>query len=305
MVEDKIICEIKERYDINVKNYRKISRLMFRESLYFEDCSGYKYILKKYPKSLPTEDILSIVKLYLELEKYGIKTNRVVTDCNDVPFFEIANGKYILFTFLDGNRCSVDEWKMKVGGSLRELHNSMVTLNPTLAQVSTYEQVNSCIKNITRWEEIDELSHVINCMADKNLEICRNYNPFSQTIIHGDCTRNNCIIYNDKIMFIDFDNFKIGDPLEDVANVANSVIYDEEIIALKEKENIIKHIIYDYNLKKDDIVRMKNYMKINCIIELYKHREHYKYLRRTPGTKEYLKKLIYIIEYAVDEVVRD
>ncbi|MFW6677073.1 phosphotransferase [Lacrimispora sp. AGF001] len=292
MKKEDIITIIQNQYSISINNFKVIPRLMFRESFYFDDDNGRKYVIKKYPKSTEDQELVSIIRFYSELCHYGTITNKIVFDRDKNAVFELADGKYVIFTYLEGEKCNIANFKLSYGSALKSLHNSLCTMDTNLAGLSTQEQVNQCIANINDWEEIDELSSMIIGMTAETLKACKNYQTSTLSIIHGDCTRNNCIITDNKITFIDFDNFKTGDPLEDLANAANSVLYDDEIPLTSDKENTIIHIFSDYGLQRNEFERVKNYMKINCVIELYKHRENYRYLRRTPGTKNYLGKLI-------------
>lgn len=297
MKTEEILNVISNQYGIRASNYKVISRLMFRESLYLEDENGNKYIIKKYPKIIKTQELESIAKFYMELYQQGIKTNKVVIKKSSGIFFEMRDGKYIVFTYLEGIQCSTTAFSLKYGKALKDLHGEMSFLNLSLAQISTQSQIEQCKRHIYEWEQIDEVSLIIRSKFFKIVETCEKYRVMTPSIIHGDCTRNNCIVTNNIITFIDFDNFKIGDPLEDLANAANCVLYDSGIKSFNYKKEIIIQLFCQYGLMDEDFERIKNYMKINCIIELYKHRENYRYLRRTPGTKNYLEKLIWIINY--------
>lgn len=79
------------------------------------------------------------------------------------------------------------------------------------------------------WDEIDDLTERVNgsvqLLQKIDQEYDRAFRNREQIIVHGDCTLNNIVVSNGSFYLIDFDNYRLGFPEEDFANLLNSILY--------------------------------------------------------------------------------
>lgn len=87
----------------------------------------------------------------------------------------------------------------------------------------------------------------------------------------------------------------------DFANLLNSILYSTADSEVK-SEAMQSARSYFHGIENSDefVYKVKLCMQKNASRELYKHKENYRYLRRTPGTVQYLQGLLDII-YRVEE----
>ena len=125
--------------------------------------------------------------------------------------------------------------------------------------------------------------------------------PRKRILGNGDCTLNNIVVSNGSFYLIDFDNYRLGFPEEDFANLLNSILYSTADSEVK-SEAMQSARSYFHGIENSDefVYKVKLCMQKNASRELYKHKENYRYLRRTPGTVQYLQGLLDII-YRVEE----
>ena len=109
------------------------------------------------------------------------------------------------------------------------------------------------------------------------------------------------MVSNGSFYLIDFDNYRLGFPEEDFANLLNSILYSTADSEVK-SEAMQSARSYFHGIENSDefVYKVKLCMQKNASRELYKHKENYRYLRRTPGTVQYLHGLLDII-YRVEE----
>ena len=292
---EKIKKEIYEKYRMNIVSYEIVPRLMFRENMVFIDSNTKKYIVKKYPVNTKDTYLNNLSQLYQELCQNGIDTNRIVLQESGNSFFELEDGKYVVFSYVKGNRCKKENITIQLSKTMKELHGKLEYIKADIVMEKTWNQIQECYENVDAWTAVDDLTGQIVQLKDYYKEILQNYAPNKQMVIHGDCTINNIIMNNYEYGFIDFDNYKLGDPLEDLANLSNSILYDRETGDITEQKDIIKELISGYGLSQIEYQNLKLYMQLNCLIELQKHQKNYRFLKRNPGTYQYLSKLVSII----------
>ena len=298
MKTERVLSYIEKHYGIKTDRYQVIPRLMFRESLeiYWK---RHHYVVKKYPVSTPPTRLADMVELYEELARCGVVTNQVVRSTRNDPFFEMPDGKYIIFTFVPGIPINAEMVKQETFQAISKVHVKMGHIQLEKAGLQngcTDSRLESCYD----WSEIDGLTERINESVDLLKKIDEDYQRVFENrrkiVIHGDCTLNNIVFLGREFYLIDFDNYRLGFPEDDFANLLNSILYstadsEEKIGALMSAH---RYFCYADN-NRDLIQTLKLCMQKNASRELYKHRENYRYLRRTPGTVQYLHELLDII----------
>ncbi len=299
----RVVQYIENNYGIKVDDFRVIPRLMFRESMEIKS-NECRYIVKKYPLVTDLSYLTDMVKLYAELEKCGIVTNKVLQSARGLPVFEMPDGKFVVFTFVPGSTINTGMVNELLFQTITEIHGrikNIVCEKVNLNQDCTNPSVSSSYI----WDEIDNLTVKINnstqLLQKIDEEYSRAFRSIEPNIIHGDCTLNNIVFSSGKFYLIDFDNYRLGFPEEDFANLLNSILYSTAESRVKLETIQMAHSYFQRIENSGEFVyRVKLCMKKNASRELYKHKENYRYLRRTPGTVQYLHRLLDII-YKVEE----
>ena len=300
---DRIVQCIENNYGIKVDDYKVVPRLMFRESLRIKS-NERQYVVKKYPLATDSACLADMVELYAELERCGVTTNKVLRSEAGAPVFELPDGKYVIFTFVPGVTVNAGMVNELLFQTISEIHGRTKNILWKETKLPDDSTESSFVPSYA-WDEIDNLTERVNgsvqLLQKIDQEYDRAFRNREQIIIHGDCTLNNIVVSNGSFYLIDFDNYRLGFPEEDFANLLNSILYSTADSEVKsEAMQSARSYFHGIENSVEFVYKVKLCMQKNASRELYKHKENYRYLRRTPGTVQYLHGLLDII-YRVEE----
>lgn len=288
-------------FDIQGELITLSKRLFFRKNYLCKSEGDKNYLIKTYP--LSKKDALVTLSRFFELSNVqNIQYQRGVINKFGTHFFVDKGTIFAVYEYYDGRVVDIKKDNFKhVGEYLNRFHKEFVVDKQVELDLQLNDSRNIiqfCYKKLKKYnlsdffEEADELT---NKQAIEVLKIWEKLLEKDISIIHGDCTINNLLINDSGFLMIDFDDTRMGNTKEDVANMINSIYFSsKDSIEFYGKTTELIDGYYSYEKVDRDVLNLL--CRALALKEICIHLDEYKYLTRNPNTKNYLKKLFNIFK---------
>ena len=298
---NKIIDSIQQNYAISIINVIVVNRLLFRKSFIVTTDDGQKYIVKDYANLVSELDY--ICEYQWSLYESGLDIGIPIKNIKTKKYYtQLDSRYYVLFKYIEGshpthlNTKEIAECLRKYHSvaklhSIHNLHSTKHKLYEAYDMFSNFYKSNYTIRN-----------QIIACKDSiEKVIIQYPHDTKCDTIIHGDTIMKNMILTGNRICLIDFDNIRMGQPIEDVANTVLSIICNDspEFKIYTDRYQNVRNFIDEYYCNNDKY-NIENdilyYMKVHCIIDMARYAKNIEYLIRMPSMQAYLIFLVKIIK---------
>src|SRR5262249_27908236 len=131
-----------------------------------------------------------------------------------------------------------------IARGLAGLHSSSL---PSAQQATMHYHIDKASKKISRLSKAIPGSRTLLKNIEKGIRnSASTLSPACQSVIHGDFHIEQLLVYGDRIALIDYDEFAIGDPLQDIASFVADLYahpYEAELIEAMKSTLIETYVI--------------------------------------------------------------
>ncbi len=299
MLVNSMISKLQEEYNIIADDLQLLERVMYRQNYLVEDNEGNKYYVKYYSQVLGVDEVVKITDTYRYLIDNGVNTSVVLKNVKTGNyFFIISNRIYVVFRYLEGKEATMESMR-QVSKALRTFHDiklndSKMLFNKSITRIENARSIASRLDSPSLKKFTDFISEV----KDDVEQLISNAYPINDFFIHGDFNKHNVIVNNEVINFIDCDETRIGNPLEDLASMIYSLLYINGEISYENSKYIVDFLesYYESELDQKLIDEIEVVLKVNSVIYLLDRADTYKFLARDKSTKKFLDSSITILK---------
>lgn len=226
-----IVSEIES---VLLKNYyfkdsiKQISLLKSIPNIVLKVVADKNYIVKIYTR----DQSLSIQHEFLEFSKSMISSQRIIKNIRNEIYCDIKLNSHIYFLVLksyeEGRQLdynSLEQFYL-LGESLNRLHNCATIFPINSKSINRKENVFINFENINNFCIENNICNIDWCNTYQLISLHFNNKDIfkdSEILIHGDLSLDNVLFSKNEIIFLDFDELCICNPIYDLACIAWSI----------------------------------------------------------------------------------
>jgi thiamine kinase-like enzyme len=298
MLSDIVLKTLADEYDIQPTRCQETHGIMIKSNYVVTDDKGDIWFVKYYPLAFGESDLARLGQIYCLLEQYSVPTCKVRENIKTRKLYMRAcSGFYLVYNFINADVAD-SRSVIKITDTLRKLHGiSDASFKMILG--STHNRIQFA-RSVYSKLPYPQYQLFKTYLGDKVEEIGRLLNmPVwpCNAVIHGDLNLRNILVKGDEIYFIDLDEIRLGDPIEDLASLIYSLLYRNGVLDFQSSHDIrslMSHFFYGM-LTPENIDKTEHVLKVNCIVYLMQRADDYVYLIRHKSTRKFMDSLLAIL----------
>lgn len=299
MLIDVVIKALEDEYAIRSVCCQETHGIMIKHNYIITDENNENWFIKYYPSTFGESNLERLGHIYYWLEQGGFPTCNVKENLKTGKFYmRTDTGFYVVYSFIDA-KVADSHSVIKIMDGIQKFHeisdsSFIKMLNRTSDRILFAQSIYAEISKPQYQLFKDYLGNRVDLIR-RLLEMP----PWPcNKVIHGDLNLGNVLNKDDKIYFIDLDEMRLGDPLEDLVSLIYSLLYRKGILDFQcadDVRNLMAHFFHG-ELTIENMEQTEFVLKMNSIYYLMQRANCYQYLKRHKSTLNFMDSLLKILD---------